>query len=311
MAEHIEPFYPDKPLPIITYGLPYDEAIAQHLAATLGRKRPYLLVSGSLSRETDVVDRLARRLKATGAEVAGVCEGIRPHTLFADLLPILAAMRTTQADAIVVVGGGSLVDAAKVLSFALANGADSHASLDALVDAALDTRPGARDTLQASAVPYMCATTTLSAGEYSTFGGATNERTHVKKVFHDRSPNAGHRVLVLDPQLTLTAPLGVWLSTGMRAVDHCVETVCSSRPLPAATAAALQGIRQLLPALLRSKKDANDLDARLRAQLGAAQSMKGLVVYGVPLGGSHGIGHQLGPQGVPHAGTFLGPCPCR
>ena len=307
MAEHIERFNPDKALPIITYGLPFEDAIAKHLTTTLSRKHPYLLISGSLSRSTNVVDRLTKRLRSESAEVAGTCKGIRSHTLYEDLLPILAAMRKTKADSIVVVGGGSLVDAAKVLSFALANGVDSHEGLDELGGGGeTNDKDGQVDTRKPSEIPYMCASSTLSAGEYSTFGGATNERTHHKQLFFDPSPdNAGHRVLVIDPRLTLTTPRGVWLSTGMRAVDHCVETVCAAEPTPEATAAALQGLRQLLPALLRSKKDANDLDARLQAQLGAGQSMKGVVVYGVKLGASHGIGHQLGPQGVPHAGEFF------
>ncbi|CAK7226236.1 hypothetical protein SBRCBS47491_006163 [Sporothrix bragantina] len=305
MAEHIEHFNPDKPLPIITYGLPFEDAIAKHLTTTLSCKHPYLLISGTLSRSTNIVDRLTKRLSTEGAEVAGTCVGIRSHTLYEDLLPILAEMRKTKADSIVVVGGGSLVDAAKVLSFALANGVDSHEGFDKLGGEASDHgKDGKVDIRKPSEIPYMCASSTLSAGEYSAFGGATNERTHHKQLFFDPSPdNAGHRVIVVDPRLTLTAPPSVWLSTGMRAVDHCVETVCAAEPKPEATAAALQGIRQMIPALLRSKKDANDLDARLQAQLGAGQSMKGVVVYGVKLGASHGIGHQLGPQGVPHAET--------
>ncbi|KIH92329.1 Fe-containing alcohol dehydrogenase [Sporothrix brasiliensis 5110] len=300
MAEHVERFNPSKELPIITYGLPYEDAIANHLTSTVKRSRPYLLVSGSLSRDTDVVDRLTKRLRTAGVEVAAVQEGIRSHTLYADLLPILAEIRSTKADSIIVVGGGSLVDGAKVLSYALANGVDSHEAFETLAER---SGSGGGHDVKSSEIPYMCATTTLSAGEYSSFGGATNERTHQKQLFYDPSPDAGHRVIVIDPRLTLTAPPSVWLSTGMRAVDHCVETVCSRGPKPEATAAALQGIRQLIPALLRCKKDANDLDARLQAQLGAGRSMKGVVVYGVELGASHGIGHQLGPQGVPHAET--------
>lgn len=306
-GEHIERFDPQRPLPIITYGLPYEDAIAKHLVSTLQRKRPYLLVSGSLSRETDVVDRLTERLLQTGAvdAVAGVCKGIRSHTLYADLLPILGDMRTTKADSIVVVGGGSLVDAAKVLAFAYANDSvNSNDTLDSLVgsDGHEDAGQTKNSHANPSNIPYMCATTTLSAGEYSTFGGATDERTHRKRLFEDPSPTAGHRVIAIDPKLTLTAPLGVWLSTGMRAVDHCVETVCSAGPVPEATEAALKGIRQLVPALLRSKIDPSDLNARLQAQLGTGQSMKGVVLYNVKLGASHGIGHQLGPLGVPHAG---------
>ncbi|OAA59554.1 Alcohol dehydrogenase, iron-type [Niveomyces insectorum RCEF 264] len=188
MTEHVERLNPNRPLPIVSYGLPYEEAIARHLAETLHKTRPYLLVSGTLSRETDVVDRLRARLErddggSSGTALVGVRRGMHSHTLYADLLEVLADLRATRADAIVVVGGGSLVDAAKALAFALANGADSHEALDAL---------------------------------------------------------------------------------------HA---------------------------------NPDDLDARLQAQRGASLSMQGVSLYGVELGASHGIGHQLGPQGVPHAET--------
>lgn len=132
-------------------------------------------------------------------------------------------------------------------------------------------------------MPIMSVTTTLSAGEHNPHGGATNDRTKFKYLFED-PVGIGPRVIVLDPRLTVTAPERVWLSTGMRAVDHCVESVCSSKPHPEGTKAALKGLCLLIPALLRSKEDPKDLEARLNAQRGTAESMKPYVYYDVPLG---------------------------
>lgn len=192
-------------------------------------------------------------------------------------------------------------------------------------------------TIHPPRLPIICVPTTLSAGEFNPPGGATHDETKHKQLFFP--PNhRGPQVLVLDPALTQTTPERVWLSTGLRAVDHCVETICSSNPKGEGTEASLRGIKLLIPGLLRTKEqksgEEEDRKARLSCQLGAAESMKASVIYGVhvgtsvffPLpfhlicltyleellylhgdvhfqGGSHGIGHQLGPIGVPHAET--------
>lgn len=140
-----------------------------------------------------------------------------------------------------------------------------------------------------STIPVISVTTTLSAGEYNYAGGATNDVTKHKQLFIDPI-KCGPKVIILDPELTLTTPERVWLSTGLRAVDHCVETICSSNPNPAGTAHSLEGIKLLIPALLRTKKDSQDRDARLGAQLGSAQSMKAHLLEGVRVGKGTSIG---------------------
>ena len=137
--------------------------------------------------------------------------------------------------------------------------------------------------LKASTIPIISVTTTLSAGEYNYAGGATNDVTKHKKLFVDPI-RSGPSVIVLDPELTLTTPERVWLSTGLRAVDHCVETICSSNHKPEGTVYSLHGIKLLIPALLQTKKDPKDPEARLKAQLGGAQSMKAHLLEGVHVG---------------------------
>ena len=171
---------------------------------------------------------------------------------------------------------------------ALANDADTIDKLDILFTASNALRhgkpvPEGCPVLKPSTMPFMCATTTLSAGEFNPNGGATNDMTKHKQLFSDPA-RVGPRVIIMDPRLTLTTPERVWLSTGLRAVDHCVESICSSKPKPEGTAHALKGINLLIPALLRTKEDPQNLDARLKAQLGAAESMKAFLLYGVPVG---------------------------
>ncbi|KAH8645767.1 hypothetical protein BX600DRAFT_534203 [Xylariales sp. PMI_506] len=303
--EVIERMNPAKPLPIITYNTPYYQALAKHLTETLHRERPFIIISGSLSKNTDAVQRLTDSIGKD--RIAGFQVGMKPHTFYSEVLQIMKKITDTGADSIITVGGGSLVDGAKAISFALANEADSPDKLNELFITSTNLRRAKQLTLdnpkvRPSTIPYMCTTTTLSAGEFNNFGGATDDATKHKQLFADPAL-AGHMVIAMDPELTLTTPERVWLSTGLRAVDHCVESICSSKPNPEGTACALKGLRLLIPSLLWTKEHPEDLQARLKAQLGAAESMKAFVVHGVPVGASHGIGHQVGPYGVPHAET--------
>lgn len=123
---------------------------------------------------------------------------------------------------------------------------------------------------------------------------------------------AGPALVILDPELATTTPDSVWLSSGVRAIDHCVETLCSLQSNEDADGTARLGLKRLIPGLLRCKENPADIDARLQCFLGGRDAM-GAATSGVPLGASHGIGHQLGPAGVGHGETscILNPAVCK
>lgn len=104
----------------------------------------------------------------------------------------------------------------------------------------------------------------------------------------------------------------MWLSTGIRAVDHCVETICSLQGNAKADKDAEAGLKLLVHGLLKSKLDGQDCEARHQCQMGVIEAMKA-VGDGVPMGAGHGIGHQLGPLGVGHGETscILLPAVCK
>jgi alcohol dehydrogenase class IV len=109
--------------------------------------------------------------------------------------------------------------------------------------------------------------------------------------------------VVLDPAVTVHTPEWLFLSTGIRAVDHCVEGICSNEANPYADAQALRGLSLLARGLPRVKADRSDLAARLDCQMGAWLSM-GPLAAGVPMGASHGIGYVLGALfDIPHGHT--------
>jgi maleylacetate reductase len=123
----------------------------------------------------------------------------------------------------------------------------------------------------------------------------------VKELF--RHPRIIPAAVILDPAITLHTPEWLFLSTGIRAVDHCVEGICSNEANAYADAQALRGLTLLTNGLARVKADPSDLRARLDCQMGSWLSM-GPLASGVPMGASHGIGYVLGAVfDIPHGHT--------
>jgi alcohol dehydrogenase class IV len=134
-------------------------------------------------------------------------------------------------------------------------------------------------------------------------GGVTDDEDNKKQGYTHRmmAPIA----IVLDPALTIHTPEWLWFSTGVRALDHALEALGSTHSNHFCDGIAGSAIRLLSSALPDVKADGADLDARLRCQVGAWQSMIP-VIGGVPMGASHAIGHVLGGTAdVPH-----GYCSC-
>ncbi|KAK5117128.1 hypothetical protein LTR85_009059 [Meristemomyces frigidus] len=291
--------------PHISYGLPLSQACVKHVSSTFNASRVYIIASGSLSRNTDYVQQLEAAL---GERVVGVRRGMTPHTLWSEILQITAEAKKGDADLLLTLGAGSLTDAAKIIALAMANNATTFGELDKLH---IGNQQKQLEAVKPPTVPIISIPTSLSGGEYSHRGGGTNDQTHQKHSFSH--PTKGPALVILDPQLTTTTPDSIWLSTGIRAVDHCVEGMCSLQSTPASDVDAAKGLRLLVPGLLRCKKDKFDLDARLSCQMGVVEAMKAVNQHNVAMGASHGIGHQLGPLGVGHGETscILLPAVCR
>jgi maleylacetate reductase len=281
----------------VIFGKPAAQAAAE-LARRAGAERVFLMVSGTLHRETDEI---ARIRAALGNLCAGVFDRMPAHSPRRAVIEAAEMARAAQADLILTIGGGSITDAAKAVQLCLANDIRTAEAMDAL-------RPvkGPDGTMRPPecnppAIRQIAVPTTLSAGEFSAFSGVTNEATRVKEMFNH--PRITPAAVILDPALTLHTPEWLFLSTGIRAVDHCVEGICSPEAHPYADAQALRGLALLVSGLQRVKADPADLQARMDCQLGSWLSMAPLAT-GVPMGASHGIGYVLGAVfDIPHGHT--------
>ena len=97
------------------------------------------------------------------------------------------------------------------------------------------------------AVRMIAVPTTLSAAEFNAFAGISDPRHGIKESF-------GHRLIVpqaivLDPAATLATPMDLMLSTGLKAVDHAVERLCSHQAHPFVLGTATEALRLLARAL--------------------------------------------------------------
>ena len=277
----------------ISYGVPFPEACKRHATDTFKASRIYIIASGSLSRNTHHVKRLQ---DALGNRAVGTRYGMKPHTLWSEILQVAQEASSLSADLLVTLGAGSLTDGAKIIALvslrsnalgawrsltiqAMANGAKTFEDLDTLH---ADSTSPKRD-LQAPSVPIICIPTSLSGGEYNYRGGGSNDDTHRKYSF--AHPGQRPALVILDPDLTTTTPDRWWLSSGIRAVDHCIEAMCSLNSPPECDADSSKGLKLLVPGLLKCKKSNQDLEARFSCQLGVIEAMKASS-YGVPMGAS-------------------------
>jgi maleylacetate reductase len=278
----------------VVFGTPCAQAVAAE-AERLGAHRVFILASGTLNRESGVVKGI---VAALGNKSAGVWDRIGAHTPRTDVVAAANVAREARADLIVTAGGGSITDAGKMVQLCLANEVTRPEQLD---DFRVVTGKGAARETRPPTVRLIAVPTTLSAGEFGFTAGCTDTERKVKESY--RHPMLVPRVVVLDPAATLPTPLWLFLSTGIRAVDHAVEDLCSPDCTAYSEAASIHALKLLARGLRATKADATSLDARHDCLMGMWLSMVGSQ-SGVSKGASHAIGHILGgTAGVPHGYT--------
>ncbi len=276
----------------VVFGRPAAEAVVAQMDR-LGAARAFLMVSGTLNRETDEIEKIRKTL---GSRCVASFDAMPPHTPREAVIAAAEQARAANADLIVTVGGGSITDGAKAVQLCLANNVRTVEGIDKI-----RASRGVAPALTPPTVRQISVPTTIAGGEFSAIAGVTNQQTKVKEML--RHDLVMPRAVILDPAVTVHTPEWLFLSTGIRAVDHCVEGLCSRDAHPFTDAQALKGLSMLAQALPHVKADPGDLDARMDCQIGTWLSM-GPLSAGVPMGASHGIGYVLGAVfDVPHGYT--------
>jgi maleylacetate reductase len=281
-----------------------NQAVADALLAIVekdDRQAVFLAASASLSAATG---EFADIQNALGGRFAGFFTGVGSHTPRKDVMKVLAAAREAEADVLVSLGGGSIIDACKTVQLAMDQDIHSEQQLLEYAQLADGTRgPKYADysLLSAnSAVRQIAVPTTLSGGEFSNNAGVLNSETSAKEGY--RGINLCPKSIIYDPQLSVHTPEWLWLSTAIRSLDHAVEGYCSADSHPFLDGHFLHAMTLFSRSLPVTKKKPNDLAARNLSQQAVWLACCGLGT--VAHGASHGIGYILGSLcAVPHGFT--------
>lgn len=280
----------------VIFGKPAAAAIVEE-AGRLGAHRVFILASHTLNTKTDEIAKIS---KALGERFAGVHDHMPAHSPRDAVVACANAARDAGTDLLVTVGGGSVTDGGKAVTICLEHGITEVDGLEPFRSVVKDGKRHIPD-FGAPTVRQIAVPTTLSAGEFNARAGITDSRVRLKQSY--MHPGIVPETVILDPAVTVHTPEWLWLSSGVRAVDHAVETLCSIDANEYTDGTSLQALRALGAGLAGVKKDPSDLDARLRCLMGCWLSMVGIVT-GTRLGASHAIGHILGGSaGVPHGHT--------
>ncbi|MGC2190990.1 MAG: iron-containing alcohol dehydrogenase [Candidatus Dormiibacterota bacterium] len=235
----------------------------------LGAVRVVMVSSATLARETPLISELEQ---AIGSRHQATFTKLSQHTPQQAVGELAQLLRELRCDGVVSVGGGSVIDGCKA----------------------------ALHEVSAEAAIHLAIPTTLSGAEFTGSAGITDGPTRQKRSIADRS--TAPRVVILDPEVTLPTPDRLWLGSGIRAVDHAIETVWSPVQDPLSIYLALEALRRLRSALPRCRREPGDVSARHQAQVAGWWAALGLA--SVPMGPSHSLGKLLGaPFGIPHGIT--------
>ena len=215
--------------------------------------------------------------QALGEVEAPVTVVISQHSPVAEIEEAVERAAEAEVDGLVSLGGGSPIDAAKIVSVMLAD----------------------RRGLPDRALMHVAIPTTLSVAELGLGAGYTDEDGDKAGV---RDPRLVCDCVIYDSKLTLATPMPLWLATGIRAVDHAVEGYLASGFHQFSDVMAIESLRRLFVSLPKTQASPADLDIRTENQLAAWFS------YTLPTQSAASLSHQMGKQigarhHIPHGVT--------
>jgi len=253
----------------------------------LGMKRP-LVVTDQGVVKAGLAEKLFAVLRK--ADIAfEIFDQVQPNPTEKDALDGVRAYKEKGCHGVIAIGGGSPLDAAKLVQLLT-----THEPPLSRYDDATGGDQYVRDDMP----PLIAIPTTAGTGsEVSRSGVATLQDTGRKTVIF--SPHLMPRAAICDPELTVGLPPGATAATGMDAFTHCLEAYIATGVHPLADALAIDGIHRVARSLDIAVKDGSNLGAR--ADMMAA-AMEGAIAFQKGLGAAHAVAHALGAISHTHHG---------
>ncbi len=251
-----------------------------------GFKKP-LVVTDPGMLNTDVFPKVEAVLKAGNVDYA-VFSDVNPNPLDSDIDKAVAVFKAENCDGLIGLGGGSALDAAKVVQVLAAHGGRVND---------YDIATGGNANITGPLAPCIAIPTTAGTGSEV---GSCSVITSVEqgRKFLVCSPLLRPAIALLDPELTIGLPASLTAGTGMDAFTHCVEALAVKDFNPMCDAIAIKGIQYIAQYLETAVKEPENIEARGYMQLAA---MMGAVAFMKDLGAAHSLSHSLSAVShVPH-----------
>ncbi len=250
----------------------------------LGYQRLFVLTAPPI---LPLIEEPLAELKAAGVSIE-IFQNILAEPTVNDFKTILEAARTFQADSVVGIGGGSVLDVAKLVASLTPNPSPKGEGSEMF-------QPG---FIKKKGLWLACLPTTAGTGsEVSPNAILLDERDHLKKGIV--SPFLIADAAYVDPKLTWTVPAKVTADTGMDALTHCIEAYTNKFAHPAVDIYALKGIQLIAANLERAVKDGKDIEAREALAFGSLYG--GLCLGPVNTAAVHALSYPLGGEfHIPH-----------
>ena len=243
------------------------------LAGEMGRRA--LIVTGRPAESVDILLRLLDLEERAVFAVSGepTVEMIRQG---------VDAARGMASDLVIGFGGGSAIDAGKAIAAMAANPGDVLEYLEII---------GGGKAISHAPLPCIAIPTTAGTGSEVTRNAVIASPAHRVKVSL-RSPLMLPRLVLIDPELTLSLPPDLTASTGLDALTQLIEPYTCNAPHPLIDPLCEEGIDRVVRALITAYKERDDLQAR--EDMALASFLGGLALAHARLGAVHGIAGPLG-----------------
>jgi phosphonate metabolism-associated iron-containing alcohol dehydrogenase len=252
----------------------------------LVRRRPALLVTTGGFTRRGVADQIRELL--AGAPLR-ILDDVQPNPDLAAIERACADLAGDSVELIVALGGGSAIDTAKALSFAL------PARAPGLLRAHFETGAALPEP---SLLPVIAVPTTAGTGSEVTPFAAIWDRQRAKK-YSLAHPRLHPRCALLDPELTLSLPDDVTIASGLDALSQAFEAIWNRNATPISTLYAHQAIALIFKSLPRLLLDPQRLE--LRAAMLEASLLAGLAISQTRTALAHSISYPITARyGVPH-----------
>ncbi len=239
----------------ILYGA---RTVDEHLESEVERlngQRVLLLAPRSLKGQSPF-----QRVSAIlGKRLAASFTAAFEHVPLEIVIEAVVTARRFDADLVIAMGGGSVIDAGKAVRSCLAANLNSSQLLGSFMER--------REPLAVTLIPQISIPTTLSGSEYTRSFSVTDFEVGVKRSY--TASAVASRAIMYDPAATVHTPMALWLSSGIMAIDHALEVLCGSPPHLVGDAMKLSALLALFTNLPRTQQAPDDLETRLRCQIAA------------------------------------------